>query len=264
MPDKWKEFYSNKENLKKLILPAVVLILLVSFLLHLFTVNRNADVSAAQIRAAVKKVSDHDYSTVEKVQTQIRQVTRNQGSAQNVATLRARYQRAFQGSIVVGDSVTEGLSLYGYLSEDQVFSVVGASLLTDSLFQKAAAAKPKYAFFAFGMNDMGNFRGDADKFIKQYRKVLKKFEKASPKTKIYICTITKPTAGAMKLNKSITHYAEFNKALKKMCREDDLPVVNVTPILIEHPEFYAEDGIHANTTYYPYWIEKMIQEAGLE
>ena len=74
---------------------------------------------------------------------------------------KARYMSKFKGSIVVGDSVTEGLSVYGWLSDDQVFSKIGSSVMTgDDLFSSAAGTYPSTAFFAFGMNDMGNYRGD--------------------------------------------------------------------------------------------------------
>ena len=31
----------------------------------------------------------------------------------------------------------------------------------------------------------------------------------------------------------------------------------------KHPELYAGDGIHAQATYYPYWLDRMIEEAEL-
>ena len=177
---------------------------------------------------------------------------------------KARYMSKFKGSIVVGDSVTEGLSVYGWLSDDQVFSKIGSSVMTgDDLFSSAAGTYPSTAFFAFGMNDMGNYRGDEKAFIKKYEARLKAFHKASPKTKICVCGISAPTDAAMAKNKSISNYKKFNSAIKKMCAKNKYVYIPTADILQKHPELYAGDGIHAQATYYPYWLDRMIEGAEL-
>ncbi len=264
MPRKKSFTTDNKRPLFSLVILICAAVLAIIFAVHLFTVNRNADTSNEEVRKSIREVAEFNFSSVEKVQKQVKDVMESDISPASLSSVKARYQKDFRNSVVIGDSLTEGLSLYGYLSEDEVFSVVGASLFTEDLFSQAAATLPEHAFFAFGMNDMGNFRGDPDSFIKKYKSVINRFLKDSPETKIYICTVTKPTQKAMKANRSISKYAEFNRAIKNMCAEENIPCIDVTPILIRKPEFYAGDGIHALPAYYPYWIEMMIREAGLE
>ena len=59
------------------------------------------------------------------------------------------------------------------------FSVKSArrSFQGDDLFSSAANTYPKFAFMSFGMNDMGNYSGNADLFIEKYTKLIKEFKK---------------------------------------------------------------------------------------
>jgi hypothetical protein len=248
----------------------IMLLFLVVFLFNIFKFNIKASYSDSQIaknRKLVESYQDTDVSTVEEQLAKAgsgSDSSSSSGSGSGSASEKAKYMKKFRGCIVVGDSVTEGLSLYGWLSDDQVFSKVGASILNgDSLFSKAAATYPKKAFFAFGMNDMGNYRGNAEAFTSDYVDLLQSFHKKSPKTKIYICGISTPSKKAQKHKKSIRKYKEFNAALKKMCKKHGYVYIDVHDILEKHPDLYAEDGIHADTGYYPYWLDRMAKKAGL-
>lgn len=188
----------------------------------------------------------------------------NSSNEDAAKSVKARYMQKFKGSVVVGDSLTEGLSVYGFLSDQQVFSKIGASVVYgDDMFDQAAGVKPRNAFFAFGMNDMGNFSGDADKFAARYEELITDFRKKSPKTKIYVCSISTPNREAIAGNSSIGHYKEFNKAIRKMCKRMKLPYIDTSAILPDHPELYAPDGIHADPSYYPMWLDMMREAAGI-
>ena len=235
-----KEYIKDMDKNK--VASIILLLFLVVFLFNLLKFNRKVPVGKDEIE---KNKQSGEVSA-------------------NGQSNKARYMSKFKGSIVVGDSVTEGLSVYGWLSDDQVFSKIGSSVMTgDDLFSSAAGTYPSTAFFAFGMNDMGNYRGDEKAFIKKYKARLKAFHKASPKTKICVCGISAPTDSAMAKNKSISNYKKFNSAIKKMCAKNKYVYIPTADILQKHPELYAGDGIHAQATYYPYWLDRMIEEAEL-
>lgn len=247
---------------KKKVATAILLLFLVVFLFNLFKFNRKFHVDKAEMAENRKTVESLQKASVKDVEEAVDAVGGD--VAADASSSKARYMRMFQGSVVVGDSVTEGISLYGWLNESQVFSKVGSSVLTgDDLFKQAANTYPKQAFFAFGMNDMGNFRGNADNFVKKYNAQIKTFKTISPKTRIYICGISTPSDSALEKNSSIRDYKKFNKAIKKMCEKKGYKYIPVADILVDHPELYAGDGIHAQTAYYPYWLNRMIEEAGL-
>lgn len=258
-------YFKNKSNIIRLIAYIAIGLITVVFLFNLFKTNKATDdlskeemnKNAKTLNAIVAK------ATVDSVQAQLDAMEKS-GDAKVAATAKARFMKKFSKSIVVGDSLTEGLPLYGYLSPDQVVSKIGASIIYgDDMFKKASHARPSNVFFAFGMNDMGNYRGDAKAFVKRYSELIDMFHKDSPKTKIYICSISTPTKEAMKSNSSISNYAEFNKEINKMCKDKKLNYIDISKILPEHPEKYAPDGIHADSSYYPLWLNMMAEAAGL-
>lgn len=243
---------------------AVLLILLAVFIFNVFRINQNADTGGADIEDNIRMVEKVQTASVETTEKAIDKLGEAAISNRSIEDRRAFYKKKFSNAIVVGDSLTEGLSVYDWLSEEHVFSEIGASVVSGKgVFKKAAATYPKVVFFAYGMNDMGNYAGDADAFIRQYSKLLKMFRKKTPKTKIYVCSISTPTDGAIKENKPVGHYRAFNKAIKAMCKKERLQYIDTSYILPEHPEFYAEDGIHASTEYYPIWMNLMIKKARL-
>ena len=59
-------------------------------------------------------------------------------------------------------------------------------------------------------------------------------------------------------------YTRFNRAIESLCRKSSYTYVDTTDIFRDHPNFYAGDGIHASTAYYPLWMDEMIRAAGLD
>lgn len=243
----------------------VLLLFAVIFFYFLLRGNRPTDTGDEEIKSNLAFVNSIQVESVEQVEKQIEELNRrDRSSGSNLSDVHAWYMAKMSESVVIGDSLTEGLSVYGWLSEGQVFSEIGASVISSGeMFSKAAKLYPKHAFFAFGMNDMGNFSGKADDFIKEYGALIDSFRKESPKTQILVCSISMPNEDAISGNKSLGYYADFNKAIAAMCKQKKIKFLDSTYILKEHPELYAEDGIHVTSEYYPKWLDNMISEAGI-
>lgn len=232
-------------------------------LFNLFRPNSKANVDATEMKANAQIIDEMQTADVDKIEERVR-ILDARDVRKNTEGMKILYRKMFSSSVILGDSLTEGLSVYGWLPKSIVFSKVGGSIIYgDALFTKAAKLHPQYAFFAYGMNDMGNYGGNADNFIDKYSKLLKKFKKISPKTVIAVNSITTPTKAARKSNKSIRNYKKFNKAIKKMCEKEHYIYIDITDILPAHPKLYAGDGIHAAPAYYPLWMDRMIEYAGL-
>lgn len=249
----------------RMVIGVIMLVFLVVFLFNLVRVDSKTDSSDKKVRnniASVDRFQSASVTTIEKAIDKLDAAADSSG--QNLANIKARYIKKFKNCVVVGDSLTEGLPLYGYLSSSQVFSKVGASVVSgEDLFTGAAATYPKCAFFAFGMNDMGNYSGNAKNFTAKYEELLKAFKKKSPDTKLYVCSISTPSADAIKGNSSIGNYRKFNKAIRAMCKKLNITYIDISYILKDDPDLYAGDGIHADTDYYPLWLDKMSTEARL-
>ncbi len=259
-----QDTFSDREKLLRIIIALIITFFLITFLFFLFSRNSEADIAGDNVEKNIKSVERFDYSNVSTVEQEIDELNAQNKTESSTTTDKAAYQKAFKGSIILGDSVTEGISAYGYLSEDVVFSKIGASVASDSdLFKKAAALYPRQAFFAMGMNDMGNY-DDPKEFVKQYKKCLKQFMKDSPKSEIYVCSISKPSDSAIARKSWLGNSEKFNKQIKAMCKSMDITYIDVTSIFKNHPELYEKDGIHAKSAYYPYWLEMMADAADIK
>lgn len=175
------------------------------------------------------------------------------------------FEAVFTDCIMLGDSITSGLSAYGFLSESIVYCRIGGSVLnSDEMVQEAAEATPPLAFFSYGTNDLGMFSGDAELFVERYREIIEKFRAISPKTKIYVNSIPKPSDAKIAAGGYFYKWEEFNSKVQQMCGELGAEYVDNTEILRENPQLYAGDGIHVSPSYYPLWMARMAQAAGLQ
>lgn len=259
------EFYIDLRHITRLIIPVLIIVLIIVFIVHLFSYNRKADYSTEIVNENLKTVETFDFSSVAAVNARVETLNDREKPAASASSEKGKYKALFNGSIILGDSVTEGLTEYGYLGNDVVFSKIGSSIKTSKdLFDKSAAVYPKNAFFAMGMNDMERYEGDSAAFIKDYRALIEKFMKKSPDTKIFVCTISKPGRSAIAKNHYLGNYRTFCEAIKQMCSEMNITCIDVTDILRRNPGLYQPDGIHAKPGYYPIWLNRMAEAANLK
>ena len=261
--DFWKG--SGREVRIRIVASAASIVFAAFFLFNLFCFNFDAaysDKTISQNRAAV---NDFDYSSVKTVEKKIKKLqAKNTGSLNVKTKSNVYYLKKFRDCVILGDSITEGLTVYGFLPDDIVLCSIGASLGgSGDLFKKASKLLPDKAFFTFGMNDMITYRGKVKPFIKEYSRLLNAFSKKSPDTEIYINSISIPSKDAQKNQPSLKHYKEYNKALEKLCEDKGYTFIDNTYILRKRKSLYAPDGIHVNIPYYPLWMNDMILEADL-
>lgn len=181
-------------------------------------------------------------------------------AADNIRALNAR----FTGSVVVGDSITEGLTAYNILSQDKVVYKRGVSIKnTESLLQTAIGLNPGNIFLAFGMNDVETYKTDINSFIEVYKEKIEYVRQALPNAKIFVNSIQPATAAVITKRQDFSRVPQYNEALEKMCEELSIIYIDNQYILEQHPQFYAQDGIHVTSTYYPIWLQNMAEKAGI-
>ncbi|MEE0741836.1 MAG: GDSL-type esterase/lipase family protein [Emergencia sp.] len=253
---------------KKYLIFIIVLFIFASiFLWNLLRENASFDYDNHRIKNNIATIATFDYSKVTSIEDEIRQLEVSEAKGTfdvNKVLSNDQYRKIFSTSVILGDSITEGLVDYGYLGNQQVFCQIGASIINgDDLFTASAKVYPSYAFMSFGMNDMGNYNGSSSAFIEKYTELIKAFQAASPDTKILINGITPPAKQTIAENPIYGNYKKFNNALKEMCKRLNLTYIDNTYLIEENPEYYAGDGIHVTSDYYPYWMNNMILKAGL-
>ena len=174
-----------------------------------------------------------------------------------------QYSKLFGKNVVIGDSITEGLKVYGFLDDNQVVCEIGGSVMKGKdAVAKAARLEPLNVFFSYGTNDMGMYSGDAEAFIEDYSSIIVEFISLYPDANIYVNSIAKPSEEKIASGGKFYKWKDFNNEIKAMCDSFGLHYIDNTYILEENPKLYAGDGIHVLPDYYPIWIMNMIKKIG--
>lgn len=250
-----------------LVLCIISSLFFLSFFKFPSSINNNEEIISNNI-SYISNYDKYELNDVEQMLNKVKVNDTSQSSNSDSSSTSndsiSYFQSCFENSIVIGDSITEGLVSYRYLTDAMVIHKIGASLLSsDSMFQQAKALQPKAIFFSFGMNDTGYFNGEGKLFAKKYKEIIVDFKAKSPSTEIYINSILPPSDEAIRNHPSYGNYKDFNKHLQLLCSDLKITYIDNTQFLVENPQFYAGDGIHVSPKYYPLWLNNMIEKAGL-
>lgn len=212
----------------------------------------NADISATeqQLRDLESTESSDDQEAWE------------DASVQTLSTVQLK--QAYQGSVIVGDSITESIVEYGYLDTDCVISQRGLRIDdADEQLETAIGLHPLNLFLAFGTNDLELYEGNSQGFTQAYREKLQQIQAALPDTPVYVNSILPVLQSAIDETPALGYYAEFNQALESLCQEMGCTFLDNTFLVQGKENMYEPDGEHVVADYYPQWLTYMAETAGL-
>lgn len=176
----------------------------------------------------------------------------------------ATIKKAFNGVVVVGDSFSEALDVYGLLDEGSVIYKRGASVNEiDELIEKVITMKPSTVIMEFGCNDLQMYNSDIDGFIKQYQSEIQKIKDALPDTMICVNSILPMTEEKVKEKAGREKRPEYNKAIQKMCDKEEYLYIDSSFIVEANSDLFEQDGIHMKKEYYEQWLSYIVEKAGL-
>jgi len=166
------------------------------------------------------------------------------------------YSVFFKDDAFLGDSISEGLSYYGYLEDTGVIAGKGLSI-TKGIDEsdKIIALRPKRVFILFGINDIDD-RTPSSWLVGQYTSLVVKLKTKLPDSKIYVMSILPVLEGVVE-NTHINnaHIIECNKGLIQMTNQENVNYVNLGSLLNESNKYlYEGDGIHLKPDFYPLWL----------
>ena len=173
----------------------------------------------------------------------------------------------FSNSVVMGDSITQGLYEYGILDESHVIADRGTEISKistskiDEHISMVINLYPQTIFLAYGLNDLTVLNGNCDFFKQQYQIIIQQIKESLPDTKIYINSILPVEQFVIDSNNDFQYIPQFNEKLKELCIEENIIYIDNTSLI--HPEYYANDGIHLSPSYYPEWVNHMAEVAEL-
>ncbi|MGN0469703.1 MAG: GDSL-type esterase/lipase family protein [Acutalibacteraceae bacterium] len=184
----------------------------------------------------------------------------------------------FKRTAFLGNSITMGLDVYNIVTEADFYCHEGLTVygvLHDTLpkqkltvIEQLIKNRKKYdkVFLMFGTNETGLY--DKSEFIEDYSKIIDTIKEKMPDVKIYIQSILPITAKKSKENKYNLNNEQiniYNKQLKDLAKEKDVPYLDVASVFKNKngtlPESWTPDGVHLNPDYYYLWADYIIRNA---
>ena len=177
---------------------------------------------------------------------------------------KADLQRWFNGTVIMGDSLTLAISEYKWLPAPPVVAKIGVSVSPNlSALDKVEAANPTVIFLCFGMNDIEAYKADVDKFIEKYTATVQRLQASLPYTAIYVNGVF-PVSEKTLAKKSYFGYVDtYNAELQKMCDSLGAFFVDSGFIVRREPSYYDADGMHMKSKFYPLWLTYLADISGL-
>lgn len=177
----------------------------------------------------------------------------------------------FDNAVFVGDSITDGVSLYGVMKNAAVLAGTGINLDTiytsavikdmqtgarSSIMDSLAQAQYERVYVLLGGNEVRYIEKEA--FIKRYGKVLDDIRELQPDAVIYVQSIT-PVAVGNHYDMDNGRITEYNEALQTICAEKQVYYLDVAKTLEAEDgtlqaEFAAMDGMHFEPAGYRQWF----------
>lgn len=186
----------------------------------------------------------------------------------------------FDDALFIGDSRTEGLALYGSLSNADYFSSVGMSIFmvtnkaagnpnlgeSCTLSQKLAQRQYGKVYIMLGLNELGT--GTAESWAEAYADVIAMIRQAQPDAIIYLQSILVVSASQDNPNGAINNAAVGirNQALEALENPaDNIYYLNVNEAVTDAngclDAALTSDGIHLMGNSLPLWETYLLEHA---
>lgn len=226
-------------------------------LVHKVYINVQTDQKIVSTESGISEIKKLESKNVIELEKKINNMSKESLGKKN-------FKSIFSNSVIMGDSISEGLVGYGILNKSSVVAVKGRNTSTAMKdIPTTINLQPAHVFLTYGMNDIAYFSGNIDNFIKQYNKMIAEIRNGLPQTDIYITGILPVQQKAINKQHVYTKLDQFNEALKVMCKENGLTFVETKHLLSEDSKYYEPDGIHVKMGFYPLWLDELAKAANL-
>lgn len=248
-------------------------VLFVALLVGVFFVKTSANnitVTANQeTKDGIETVSELEKKDVAKVQQKFKEreekkakeEEKSNGNATS-ATSENNYKVIFKSTVFMGDSLTQPLSLYGFLDNTSVVAEKGRNIdkaLAD--LDRVVNLCPSTVVMFFGMNDLGYYDNIED-YITKYKELVSELRKKITDVELVILSPTYITEQAALTTTFLSsdRIDKSNELLKDMCKKEKITYIDIRDIQTNNPNMFEPDGIHLVGSFYPLMLDKIISE----
>lgn len=173
------------------------------------------------------------------------------------------YRQVFSDTLIVGDSLMQGLATYRVLDNSNMLAMVSASLYhLEGNINKIVANNPGILITHYGINTLVDSESYLNSFISQYESILNRLKEGLPDTRIFVSGIFNVLPS---LERSYPCISEYNDRLKRMCSELEVGFLDNSSCLPGDGEYYGTDGIHVSENFYTeVWLPHLYYEINLK
>lgn len=174
------------------------------------------------------------------------------------------YKDIFRSSVVMGDSQTEGLTVYNVLNSTSVVAKKGSNIVDGGTnIPTLSNLNPSNIFLLYGMNDILIYKENTEAFIRDYSNLIKKIKQALPDVEIFINAILPVTDKVIQRRSVYKNIEEYNQKLAIMCEDLEVGFVDASDILKQDESLFEGDGMHLRPSFYTKWLNVLRIEANL-
>lgn len=241
-----------------------IFFLIILFSSSLFGCNKNQNTVSTETNngtLVLKHLENKDVPSVEKNINKIQSDLLKKENAQLLVTKKkgnykkTGYRYAFDSVVFMGDSQAEPLSLYGFLEPTSVVAEKGRNVVSAKKdISSVVKLNPQKIVMLYGVNDMLLFKTTED-FISKYESLILSLKKQLPKTQIYVNSVYPVQDFASVKKPLFKRSTKFNEALLALCDKHSVTYIDSTQFVTQENDYYAPDGIHFLSSYYPIWLD---------
>lgn len=248
---------------KVLCVRTVKIVLIVGSILILLSLARHIYIlkfgeTEANPEQGVAKIKELESVDISIIRSEIQNNTKDNSDKKNDKG-NTNFEKAFEDSVIMGDSRGEGLTGYNFLSSSSVVAYKGRNVITaKGDVSEAVNLSPNNIFLTYGMNDLQLF-GNSKEFINKYELLIKDIKSKLPSSKIYVTSIIPTTQEAIVKEPKFKNVESFNKALEEMCKDLNIKFIDINDSIGSGNNLYEPDGIHFKAKFYDGYL-KILQE----
>lgn len=248
--------------IRQMVLLAVAVIILIVIIVAVVVMRKPKPTT----EEGMKILQKMDQIEVAEIESKIMAIEKAEAEAAEAWANRTPNEK-FANSLVMGDSITQGLYVYNVLDETYVQADRGAGVAkegdykSDKHMEKAEELQPQAVFLAYGLNDLLRDSGDENKFYEEYKVFITELKSKVPNARIYVNSVLPVQQFKIDQDASYASVPKYNEKLQVLCQEENLTFIDNTDLV--KPEYYAQDGIHMAPEYYKGWVDRMAEVAEL-
>lgn len=173
-------------------------------------------------------------------------------------------RQIFSDTFIAGDSLMNGLEIYGILNTDKLATQVSASLShLEGSISAIVSANPENIILHYGINMISAQQSQLDNFIENYSELIIEIKDSLPDARIIISGLF-PVDTTVETREQFKKVADYNKALSDMCKTLEIEFLDSTKAFEGNEDYYAYDGIHVSSGFYSkVWLPYIIENKGI-